>query len=139
MIKVFLDTNVFLDLLLERGTLADASETILTWCEEGQIIGVTSSVSIANIYYVVRKHRSSKAEAKKVVRKILGFIGISAITKKDLLLSIESDFNDFEDAIQYYSALNIDDLNFILTKNVKDYTQSTIPIITPENFVSMFE
>jgi predicted nucleic acid-binding protein len=134
MIKVFLDTNVFLDLLLERGEFADASEKILRWCEEGELTGVTSALNIANIYYIVKKQKS-KSETKKVIRNLLGFIGIANTTKKDLLLALDSSFDDFEDAIQYYSALNIDDINFIITRNIKDYNHSTIPVITSEDFV----
>lgn len=137
MAKVFLDTNVFLDLFLERGEFADASETILLWCEEGELTGITSALNVANIYYIVRKQRS-KSETKKVIRNLLGFIGIANTTKKDLILAIESEFNDFEDAIQHYSALNVDDINFIITRNIKDFNHSTIPVITPEDFVLKF-
>lgn len=137
MVKVFLDPNVFLDLFLARGKFADASETILLWCEQGELTGVTSALNIANIYYVVRKQRL-KSETKKVIKNLLGFIGIANTTKKDLILAIESDFNDFEDAIQHYSALNVDDINFIITRNIKDFNHSAIPVITPEDFVLKF-
>ncbi len=137
MAKVFLDTNVFLDLFLERGKFADASETILSWCEEGELTGATSALNVANIYYIVRKQRS-KSETKKVIKNLLGFIGIANTTKKDLILAIESDFNDFEDAIQHYSALNVDYINFIITRNIKDFNHSTIPVITPEEFILKF-
>jgi predicted nucleic acid-binding protein len=137
MVKVFLDTNVFLDLLLNRGKFSNAPETILTWCEEGELTGLTSAINILNIYYIVRKQRT-KTETKKVIRSLLGFIGIPYTTKKDLILAIESNFSDFEDAIQYYSALNAENVAFIITRNIKDFTHSTIPVITPEDFIAQY-
>jgi predicted nucleic acid-binding protein len=135
-IKVFLDTNVFLDLFLNREKFADAAEVILSWCQEGKIEGHTSGTNIANIYYLVNQQKT-KAETKKIVRKLLEFIWILATTRKDLLLAVESDFIDFEDAIQYYSALNIDGLNFIITRNKKDYKASTVTVVTSEEFVKL--
>ena len=137
MIKVFLDANVFLDLFLDRGRFADAAEIILGWCEEGKIEGYTSAINIANIYYLVNQQKT-KAETKKIVRKILEFLSVPATSRKDLLLAIESDFSDFEDAIQYYSALNIDTVNYIITRNKKDFKTSAITVVTTEEFIKLY-
>lgn len=138
MTTVFIDTNIFLDLLLNRGKFADAAENLLHWCEDGRLIGTTSAINISNIYYLVNQQKS-KAETKKVIRKLLDFISIPNTTKKDLLLAAESNFRDFEDAIQYYTALNANGINYIVTRNKKDYKLSSIPVVTAEEFIKLFE
>ena len=136
MIKVFLDANVFLDLFLDRGRFADAAEIILGWCEEGKIEGYTSAINIANIYYLVNQQKT-KAETKKIVRKILEFLSVPATSRKDLLLAIESDFSDFEDAIQYYSALKVS-AQVIITRNESDYKLSEIKIMNSNEFLTFW-
>ncbi len=137
MMKVFLDANVFLDLFLDRGRFADAAEIILGWCEEGKIEGYTSATNIANIYYLINQQKT-KAETRKIIRKVLEFLSVPATSRKDLLLAIESDFSDFEDGIQYYSALNIDAVNYIITRNKKDFKTSAITVVTTEEFVKLY-
>lgn len=68
--KIFIDTNVFLDLLLNRNEFADAAERILLWCNENSVEGYTSAISISNIYYFVSRHQG-KEEANAVVRRLL--------------------------------------------------------------------
>ncbi len=135
--KVFLDANVFLDLFLDRGRFADAAEIILGWCEEGKIEGYTSATNIANIYYLINQQKT-KAETRKIIRKVLEFLSVPVASRKDLLLAIESDFSDFEDGIQYYSALNIDAVNYIITRNKKDFKTSAITVVTTEEFVKLY-
>jgi predicted nucleic acid-binding protein len=138
MTKAFIDTNVFLDLFLNRDKFADAAEKVLLWCEDGMIHGFTSSINICNIYYLINQQKS-KADTKKIIKRLLEFISITDTKRKDLLLAIESEFTDFEDAVQYYSSLNIDTVNYIITRNKKDYKKSTISIVTPEEFIKLFE
>ena len=135
--KVFLDANVFLDLFLDRARFADAAEIILGWCEEGKIEGYASATNIANIYYLINQQKT-KAETRKIIRKVLEFLSVPATSRKDLLLAIESDFSDFEDGIQYYSALNIDAVNYIITRNKKDFKTSAITVVTTEEFVKLY-
>lgn len=136
MTKVFLDTNVFLDLLLDRGEFAKASEIILLWCRHQRLEGYTV-VSFANVYYLTAQQKS-KPETRKIIRNLLDFISIPLTTKKDLLLAVESEFSDFEDAVQYYSAMNIEGMDFIITRNKKDFKNSSIPVLTTEEFVLKF-
>ena len=137
MTKVFLDTNVFLDLFLDRGEFAQAAETILLWCKNDKLHGFTSTISIANIYYLLAQQKS-KPETKKILRHLLDIVSVPVTIKKDLVLAIESSFNDFEDAIQYYSAMNIEGMDYIVTRNKKDFKMSKIPVVTSEEFVTKF-
>lgn len=139
MTKVFIDTNVFLDLFLDRGEFADSAEKVLNWCEDGTIQGYTSAVNVCNIYYLVYLQKKNRAQTKEIVKKILAFIAIADTKRKDLLLAIDSDFADFEDAVQYYTSLNIDTVSYIITRNKKDYKKSTITVLTPEEFIKLHE
>lgn len=136
--KVFIDTNIFLDLFLDREKFADAAESLLLECERGRIEGVTSASNVINIYYLVNQQKI-KAEAKRIIRKLLNFVSVPATHHKDLLLAMESEFSDFEDAVQYFTALNVVGLNYIITRNKKDYKTSSIEVLTAEEFVDKFE
>ena len=138
MTKVFIDTNIFLDLFLNREGFADAAEKLLLWCEEGLISGSTSAINIANIYYLVNQQKS-KPETRKIVKKILEVVAIPNTSRKDLLLAIDSGFSDFEDAIQFFTALNVDGINYIITRNKKDYKSATIPVVTAAEFLQLFQ
>lgn len=138
MTKVFLDTNVFLDFFLDRKGLADAAEILLTWGVEKKVVACTSATNIVNIYYLV-KQQKNKITAKNVINRLLSFISIPITNHKDLLLAIDSAFADFEDAVQYYSALNIEGLDYIITRNKKDYKSSSIEVLTAEEFVGKFK
>ena len=137
MVKVFIDTNIFLDLFLARGQFADPAENLLGWCEKGFISGCTSSINITNIFYILRRQKT-KSETKRLISQILGFIGVYGTSKNDLLLAMQSNFSDIEDAIQYYTALNAGDVNFIITRNIKDFKNSVIPYLLPEDFIKKF-
>ncbi len=138
MTKVFIDTNIFLDLFLNREGFAEAAEKLLMWCEEDLISGSTSAINIANLYYIVSQQKS-KPETRKIVKTILEVVAIPNTSRKDLLLAIDSSFSDFEDAVQFFTALNVDGINYIITRNKKDYKYATIPVVTPAEFVQLFQ
>ncbi|MBV4356012.1 type II toxin-antitoxin system VapC family toxin [Pinibacter aurantiacus] len=136
--KIFIDTNIFLDLILEREEHADHAEQLLIWCANGNITGITSAVSLVNVYYVAGWHKS-KTEAKKVIRKLLSFVEIAETNHKDLLLALDSEFADFEDAVQYQTSLNSPGVKYIITRNKKDFKLSNIPALTAEEFIAKIE
>ena len=138
MTKVFIDTNIFLDLFLNRENFAEDAEKLLLWCEEGLINGSTSAINIANIYYLVNQQKS-KLETKKVIKQILDIVAIPNTSRKNLLLAIDSSFSDFEDGVQFFTALNIDGINYIVARNKKDYTYATIPVVTAAEFLQLFK
>ncbi len=134
MIKVFVDANIFLDLFLDRGSFAEPAFKLLNWCELGLIDGYTTSFNIANLYYILR-NQLSKTAAIDLLRKLLNHINILGTSKGDILSAFDNDFSDIEDGFQYYTVLGCGEINFIITRNKKDYKNSLIPVLLPEEFI----
>lgn len=138
MTHVFMDTNVLMDVLLEREPFFASSIRVWTLCEGGSIQGLISVISFNNIFYVVRKHKS-KGEAQHSLRALRAIFMSVALDGHVMNQAIDSDFRDFEDAIQYYSALR-GGAKFLITRNVRDFPESDeIAVVTPEEFLAIHE
>lgn len=131
--KVFLDTNIFLDHLLDRNTY---STTILKACEEGLIAGYASSASFYTLAYMTRKSVSA-AETRKLLGDYLRFISILPTQKNNLRNSLDAAFDDLEDAFQYFTALDEEGLDYFITNNVKDFQKASqqLEIVNSKKFV----
>ncbi len=131
--SVFLDTNIFLDHLLDRDVHSSA---LLKSCEEGVVHGFASSASLYTLAYVIRKSVSA-AETKKLLGDYLRFISILPTHKHDLRISLDASFNDLEDAFQYFTALQEEKLDFFITNNLKDFQKVSrqLPVVNPRKFI----
>ena len=131
--KVFLDTNIVLDFLGERETFYDAVAKILTLADKKMIQVFTSPTSIGNAFYVLAKYENAKIALEKI-RKFKLLCSISVMDEEVVEKAINSDFKDFEDAVQYYSAVSAN-CDMIITRNEKDFKNSMIPIINAESYL----
>jgi len=132
--KLYWDTNVMLDFLGERDPFYNSAAKIATLADKRQIKIFTSSLSYATISYFLTKYEGIE-KAKDKLRK---FKVISEICELDELIiekGLNSDFSDFEDSLQYYSALRTE-CDIIITRNGKDFKKSQIPIMTPDEFLN---
>lgn len=132
--RLFLDTNIMLDLLGNRIPFYDSIAKIATLADKGQITLVVSALSYATVSYLLSKYENAE-KAKDKLRK---FKIISEICNLDELIiekGLNSKFNDFEDSLQYFSALK-SDCNILLTRNGKDFKLSDMPIMTAEEYLS---
>lgn len=93
-----------------------------------------SAVSLNNVYYLVRKHLGHK-KAIGVIEELVQITEIIATGKKEIVQALKNDFKDFEDSIQYSSAINIKGVYAILTRNTKDFVNSRIAVFTPLNYL----
>lgn len=137
MISILCDINIFIDIFLERKNYYYSSAKIFSLVEEKKISGYICALSYGTIYYLLSKELN-KLNAIKTLEKIKLVFKTAIVDDKVIDLSIVSDFKDFEDAIQYYSALNAK-INFIITRNKQDFFKSGIPIFTPEEFLNHIE
>lgn len=127
---VFIDTNVIIDFLAEREPFAMDAAKLFEYANQNKLKIFISAVSYNNIYYIL--HQSLKHAATiKLLAELSDMIEIADVTDDVIRQSLKSDFNDFEDAIQYYSALKIPKIDFIITRNTKDFKKSTLPVLTP--------
>jgi len=135
--KVFIDSDVILDVLCKRIPHYQYSAQIFTLSDLKKINLYTTSLSFANVYYILRKTVGGE-KAKYFLRKLRLLIKILAADEKETDLALNSKFTDFEDALQYYTALK-HNMEVILTRNVKDYKEKDIIVQTPEHFVKNYE
>lgn len=136
MMKVLIDTNIILDFVLERKPFYENSETILRLAHNKEIDAYISATTVTDIYYLTKRNKDS-IEAKDFIKNLLSFINISDVNKEIVEKAIYSDIADFEDAIQIYSAVNLD-LELIITRNEKDFKKSEIKVLSPEFFLKSF-
>jgi predicted nucleic acid-binding protein len=135
MTKVFVDTDVCLDLLSGRKPFNKTAEILFSLADNRKVKIYVSSLSFSNIDYVLRSQYSS-THSRQLIGKFKTLVHVLPVDSKTIDLAIASDFNDFEDAIQYSCALE-NNLTTIITRNVKDYKKATIAILTPEAFIAL--
>ena len=133
--KVFVDTDVCIDLLSGRKPFNKTAEILFSLADNGKIKIYVSSLSFANIDYVLRSQYST-THSRQIIGKFKTIVNVLSVDSKTIDLAVASDFNDFEDAIQYCCAIE-NNLTTIITRNIKDYRKATIKVLTPETFISI--
>jgi predicted nucleic acid-binding protein len=134
--KILLDTDVILDFLFDRKPWSEDAAKILTLCETGKISAFVTPVMLSNLYYILRK----TASHKKVIEKLSALLSITDVltmNREIVNQALYSGFQDFEDALQNYSAQQADGVGIVNTRNVNDYKTSSLSIKTPESFLKM--
>ena len=126
--KVFVDSDVILDVALAREPFFSSSKMVLAMAENN-----ISSNCVANLYYILRKI-GGDAKSRKFISNIVKYMNVIEINHNNVLEALKSSFSDFEDALQYFSALE-NDCKCIITRNVLDYKKSKIKIMLPEEFI----
>jgi len=134
--KVSIDTDIILDLLAERQPFYKNAAIIFTLIDRGKVNGFTSPIVIANIYYILSKQLSKKYAIINL-KKLRTLIKIVPVDEKIIDLSLESDFKDYEDAIQYHAAISAQ-ISTLITRNIKDYKNPTITVCSPEEYLRMW-
>ena len=132
--NILIDSDVLLDFFLKREPFFIDSSKILNLCVNQKVNGYVSGLIIANTYYLLRKHFSHK-DILSDFKILLSFLDILIIDKNVISASIDSEFMDFEDALQNFSAENKGNINAIVTRNIKDYKKSNLSILTPSMFL----
>lgn len=134
--RILIDTDVILDLFFDREPFSENAAKVLSLCEKKAIIGFVTPVIISNVYYLL----SQKAKQEKVIEKLkilLSILEVLVIDKNTIIVALNSEFKDFEDAMQNYSAELNGEIDMIITRNTKDYKKSKLGIMNPENFLKL--
>ena len=134
MSRIFLDTNVILDLLGERIPFFDSIAKVATLADQKKLTLVVSPLSFTTTDYVLNKYESSESVLNKL-RKFKIICEVCEINEETIDKALNSSFKDFEDALQYFTALQ-SNCSVIITRNGKDFKHSTIPIMTAEEYLS---
>jgi predicted nucleic acid-binding protein len=133
--KVFVDTDIIYDLLAKRDPFYFAAARLFTLADEGKIQIFISALSLPNIHYLLSKKKSEE-EAKQILRKFKVLVHVTPLDEKIIDLALNSEFSDFEDAIQYFSALQYE-VEILLTRNLKDYKKAQISVLTAQDFINL--
>lgn len=131
--KVLLDTNVILDFALERHPWFADSEQIIYFAEQKLIIGYVSASTISDIYYIIRKSKN-KELALEFLLNLSIFCQIAAVDSSVISMALNVNFKDFEDAIQYSTAM-MNSLDIIVTRNPQDFPVAIPRILTPSQLI----
>lgn len=131
--KIFIDSDVILDFLLDRKPFNNAIAQILELANNNEFKISVSPITITNLNYIIGR-LENKRKANSKTKKILKLVSIESVGQTEIDQAIESKFKDFEDAVQNYCAANSKH-KLIITRNVKDYKESELAILTPTEFL----
>ena len=138
MIHLFLDTNIVIDFLTDRKPFSSLAGRLFDYSVKGEVKLYLSAVSYNNIYYVVRKVSSHK-ETIRILSSLIEMTEVIDSTSSIIKDSLNSDFNDFEDALQYYVALH-HNINYFISndKQLKKEGLTTLPVLKPSDYIKEF-
>ena len=132
---LLVDTNVVLDLLARREDFFIEAQELFTLSDHNKVQLNVSSLTFANTQYILSEQLKTP-NARKILRKFKILGNVISLNDKIIELSLDSDFKDFEDAIQYYSALECG-ADIIITRNQKDFKLAQIPVLTAKEYIKL--
>ncbi len=135
MMKIFIDTDVVLDLFLQREPLHREALRFFSHLKKNKIGGYTSPIVLANTYYILAKLKTKRYATEKI-KKLRNILGIASVSEATVDAALGSSYKDFEDAIQYHCALE-SGLKFLITRNIRDYPKEKIHILLPTEYMKM--
>lgn len=133
--KAFVDSDVIIDVLTAREPFYELSSKVLSLGYKDKIQIIVSSLTYSNVFYMLRKF-SDRQNAIRNLHTLKALSTTASVTDHEITLALTSEFVDFEDAIQYYTALS-SGCKFIITRNVVDYKLAGIPVFTPAEFIKL--
>lgn len=136
--KLFLDTNILMDIVFERPICLDVEIKILQLAYKGQVNVAISALSLVNTIYVAKKYGKTDESIKAALFTLSKIIDTIDIRGNDAVGTLVNGWNDYEDGLQYHCAVNYN-ADFIITRDKKGFAASIIPVHTPQEFLDMIE
>lgn len=136
--SIFLDTNILIDFFADRKPFSIDAARLFNYSFKKKINIYISAVSYNNVYYILRQSLSH-TETIKMLSELNEWTEIIDVSKEVIKKSLKSDFKDFEDAIQYNCAKSLSKIDFIVTRDTKDFKASSLPILTPKEALTLIE
>ncbi len=133
MAKVFVDTDIILDLLAGREPFYQYAAKLFSLADSGKIEICVSSLTFSNLNYILSK-QFSVAQARKKLLTFKTLVTVLNVNEKVVDLALNSDFKDFEDALQYFTATEFT-VTTLLTRNLKDYKKAEIAVLSAEQYL----
>ena len=138
--KLFIDTNVYLDFLMHRGAEWQDAENILELAEKNVIDVFTSASCLLNLMYIMRTNKLPNNEIIVHTNNILSYSKLVNPDNGVFKTALSVGFTDPEDAVQYYTAMQIKGIDYFITSNTRDYKKATsqLPVLTPKKFMTLY-
>lgn len=136
--RVLIDTNVILDVLLKRSPFYEAAIEVLKLSVREDIQEFVSDSAITDIYYIAYKNMRDKAVVRELLKKLLLIVSVAGVSEEEIQKALELGWKDFEDSVQYSVAL-LNEMNGLITRNVKDYSSSEIQVWEPNQFLELVQ
>jgi len=134
---VLCDINFVLDIFLKREPFYTPAARLFSMIEERRIRGYLCALSFPTLFYILAKELKA-SKAMQILEKLRIVFDVAAVDEKVIDLSLVSGFKDFEDAVQYYSALHVR-VDCVITRNKTDFHADTVAILSPEEFLASYE
>lgn len=132
--KLFIDTNIIIDLLAKREPFYDEAAILFTLADKQKIRLSVSALTFANTNYILLQSKKPE-EAKLILRKLKLIVQILSLDEKIVGLSLnDNDFKDYDDSLQYFTALE-NGIDVIITRNLKDFQKAKLPVMTASQFL----
>jgi predicted nucleic acid-binding protein len=135
--RLFLDTNIVLDLLAYRMPFYTDAAELFSLADKKKLILSISSLCLADTHYILARQNPG-LEVRKILRKFKVLVTVLALDDKIADLALNSEFKNFEDAIQYFTAIE-NEQELIITRNQADFKDSKIPVMTAGEFIRSIE
>lgn len=133
---VLCDINFILDIFLKREPFYIPAARLFSMIEGKKLKGYLSALTFPTLFYVLSKELK-REKAMQILEKVRIVFQVAPVEEKVIDLSLASGFKDFEDAVQYYSALQVQ-ADFLITRNKADFKVDALPVLTPEEFLAFF-
>ncbi len=135
--KLLIDTNVVLDVLLKREPFFRTAADVLNLSRRNDVQEYISASTVTDLYYIAHRQLKDKTAVKDLIKKILQIVAVAAVSERELINALKLDWNDFEDSVQYSVAF-LNEMDGLVTRNSKDYVDAEIPIWEPEQILQKF-
>ena len=132
--KLLIDTNVILDVLLRREPFFRAAAAVLDLSQRTDVQEYVSASAITDIYYIANRQLKDRTSAQDLLKPLLMVVSVAAVSEQEIRSALDLSWADFEDCVQYSVAL-LNEMDGIVTRNPRDYEQAALQVWLPEQVV----
>ena len=132
--KILIDTNIILDVMLRREPFYKLSLKILGLTKKDDVEEYISASAITDIYYLAYRQLRDKGKVKKLMNELLTVVSVASVSEQEIENDLSLEWNDFEDSVQY-SVAYLQEMDGIVTRNPNDYKEAKIKVWKPEEFL----
>lgn len=136
--KLLIDTNVVLDVLLNREPFCNEAAKVLNLSDRAEVKEYISASAITDIYYIAYRQLRDKTIVRNMIKTLLSIVSIAGVTEREIIEALEIEWSDFEDSVQYAVA-SLNEMDGIVTRNAADYKRAELSVWSPEQIVKKLE